>query len=233
LFSGAALDSNAADAAASGVTDVVASAHQKLLQDDGLQFDFSTVAPPAEPPSWLVNLFNFLGRLQPFFEFLFWCGVAIVAALVIFFIGREIWRYRRRESAVVQRPDRLPDWRPPLARARALLADADRLAADGKFAEAVHLLLFRSIDDIDERRPRALRPALTSRDIAVIDALPPSVRLAFGRIAATVERSFFGGRELDAGDFAECRRAYEAFALPDEWSQAAPAGVDLRGFRPA
>ena len=45
--------------------------------------------------------------------------------------------------------------------ARARLADADALAAAGRFAEAVHLLLYRSVDDISDRRPGLVRPAMT------------------------------------------------------------------------
>jgi hypothetical protein len=177
-----------------------------------------------------------LESLHPAFEAVFWCGVAIVAGLVLYFLGREVLRYRRREKPAMQRAgDNLPDWRPPVARARALLADADRLAAQGKFAEAVHHLLFRSIEDIDERRPRTLSPALTSRDIARIEALPAPARMAFGRITASVERSYFGGHALDAQDYAECRHSYEAFALPDAWGADTPAppSADLRGLRAA
>jgi hypothetical protein len=199
--------------------DAVAAAHQRLLQEPGLQFDFPAAPPPPEEPAWLLALFKFLSALQPLFEILFWGGIGILALVVLFFIAREIIRLKGRErEAADGSQDHLPDWRPPVARARALLADADRLAAQGRFTEAVHLLLFRSIDDIDERRPRSIKPALTSRNIAELDALPSFARPAFSRIAASVERSFFGGREIDAGDFAECRRAYEAFAIPNAWS---------------
>ncbi len=204
----------------SSQTDVVALAHQRLLQEPGLQFDFPAAPPPPQPPEWWLAFLRFLARLQPLFEILFWAGLGILALIVLFFIAREIIRLRNREREGAEgAKDGLPDWRPPLARARALLADADRLAAQGLFAEAVHLLLFRSIDDIDERRPRAIKPALTSRNIAELDALPASARPAFARIAASVERSFFGGRDIDAHDFAECRRAYEAFAIPNAWSR--------------
>ena len=67
-------------------------------------------------------------------------------------------------------------------------------------------------------RPRAVRPALTARDIARLDSLPAAARAPFSLIAEVVERSFFGGREVDAGAFAECRRAYESFALPEAWA---------------
>ncbi len=110
------------------------------------------------------------------------------------------------------------DWRPDEAKARALLEDADRLAAQGAYDEAAHLILYRSIDDIEGRRPRLVRPALTSRDIAALEAVPGAARAAFSRITQAVEASFFGGRSLDRDGFAECRRAYEAFAFPEAWA---------------
>ncbi|HYM17020.1 MAG TPA: DUF4129 domain-containing protein [Micropepsaceae bacterium] len=184
-----------------------------------MQFDFPAAPPPQQPPEWWLAFLKFLARLQPFFEILFWGGLGVLALIVLFFIAREIIRLRNKERDTGDgQKNILPDWRPPIARAQALLADADRLAAQGRFAEAVHLILFRSIDDIDERRPRSIKPALTSRNIAELEALPKSARPAFAQIATSVERSFFGGREIDEKDFAECRRAYEAFALPHAWS---------------
>ena len=94
----------------------------------------------------------------------------------------------------------------------------DRLAGEGRFAEAVHLLLFRSIEDIEAKRPHAVKPALTSRDILELKGLPAAARLALSRLVSTVEWSFFGGRPVGAGDFATCRRAYEEFAFPDAWT---------------
>jgi len=212
--------SSASAAGSAGTTDPIAAAHAKLLQDPTLQFDFNAIPPPQQLPEWLRAIFRFLASLRPLFEILFWVGVAVLAALILYFIGRELLRYYTRPAG--GRPtiaDNSPDWRPPVARAKALLADADQLAAQGLFAEAVHLLLFRSIDDIDTRRPRTLTPALTSRDILALNEIPIAPRQAFARIAAMVERSFFGGRSVDANDFAECRRAYEAFAFPDAWNE--------------
>ena len=83
--------------------------------------------------------------------------------------------------------------------ARALLSEADALAAEGRFAEAVHLLLYRSVEDIDGRRPGLVKPAMTSRDLAEARDLPGVARDAFSRIARAVEISLFGGRSIDAG----------------------------------
>ena len=78
----------------------------------------------------------------------------------------------------------------------------------------MHLLLFRSIEDIDGRWPGLVRPALTSRDIAGLGDLPEAARRTFASIAQVVERSLFAGQTLNAADFADCRQAYQAFALP-------------------
>jgi hypothetical protein len=212
--------SNASAAGPAGAADHVAAAHDKLLHTPGLQFDFDAVPPPPEMPEWLAALFKFIGTLQPLFEILFWAGVAILVGLILYFVGREALRYymSTRPNARTA-PERAPDWWPPAARARALLADVDRLAAQGLFAEAVHLLLFRSIEDIDVHRPRALKPALTSRDIVALKEIPAAARQAFARITAAVEWSFFAGRSVTVKDFAECRSAYEAFAFPDAWNE--------------
>jgi hypothetical protein len=110
------------------------------------------------------------------------------------------------------------DWRPTEAAARALLEDADKLAAAGRYAEAARLLLHRSIEDIEGRRPKLVRPAFTAREIAELDDLPAAARATFSFIAGIVERSLFGGRDVDAAGFAECRQAYESFAFPGAWA---------------
>ena len=194
----------------------VEAAHRAVRDDASLQWDFPPVPPePPEPapPGWLA-LFDFLG---PVLQLVFWGGLLVIAGLAIWFVLREgerQWRVRQprtaRAAPVVQPPSE--------TRARALLAEADRLAAAGRYAEAVHVLLFRGVDDIRDQRPDLFRRALTSREIAALAALPERARAEFGRIAAVVERSFFGGSAVDAGSFAECRRAYEAFAAPASWS---------------
>ena len=85
------------------------------------------------------------------------------------------------------------------AKAEALLEEADRLAAEGRFDEAAHTLLYRSIEDIEKRLPRSIRKAQTSREIAGLAALPAAVRSAFAPITRAVEQSWFGGQEAAGG----------------------------------
>lgn len=193
------------------------SAHQALAADKAFQFQMKGVEPPPPPPGWLQPLIDLLQAMGPLFKIVFWLGLAALVLAILWFIGREVIRIRLPE-----RTDKLniedDAWRPAPAAALALLSDADALAAEGRFAEAVHLLLLRSINDIDGRLPNTVRPALTARDIAGLSRLPAAASPAFDRIARVVESSLFGGRPVDRAAFADCRQAYEAFAFPQAWA---------------
>jgi hypothetical protein len=199
----------------------LAAAHQKLLATPGLQFKFDAYRPP-EPPDWLTAVLQFLGKAftaaAPVLQYVFWGGLAVAVVLIAWFIARDVIRIRLEKAA---RPANLTTgpqaWRPARDKAQALLSDADALAAEGRFAEAAHLILVRSIDDFAAHRPGVVRPALTSRDLGRLDAMPREARQAFAQIAEVVERSLFGGRAVDADRFAACRRAYHDFALAERW----------------
>lgn len=202
----------------------LAALHQRLLSDRSLQFEFRGLQTqtPTPLPTWLRDLLEGIGRLidlvMPVLRVLFWIGAAALLILLVYVIVREIAGVRfarRRRAARRQTP---VDWRPDPVRARALLENADRLAAQGRFDQAVRLILHRSIDEIETRRPRAVRPALTARDIAALEMVPPRARTAFARIAAIVEFSAFAGRPIGESAFAQCRAAYEAFAFPEAWA---------------
>ena len=193
----------------------LAAAHQALLKTRGIQFDFAAVPAPPPPPAWLEPLVKAIKVILPVLPYLFWGGVILGAALILYFIARELvpdrW-FRRTKTKLAP-----TDWRPEPEEARALLDDADGLAAAGRFEEAIHLLLFRSIDDLRARRPGAVKPALTSRDIAGLETLPAGPRAAFASLARAVELTFFGGRPAGADEFGAARADYEAFAFAEGW----------------
>ena len=204
----------AASDAGAAAEQKLAAAHQALLRTRGLQFDFTTYSPP-KPPGWLETVLKALAQAAPVLKYVFWAGLILAAALFAWFILREVLDVR------FARPGRTAfreaGFKPEPARARALLEEADSLAAEGRFDEAIHVLLHRSIDDIAGRRPGAVRPALTSRDIARLAAMPEAARHAFARIAEAVERSFFGGRAAGPDEFGQVRADYEAFAFSEGW----------------
>ena len=189
----------------------VDAAHAKLLSDSSIQFELKPADPPVFPPQD-TSLPEMAGPLA---EALFWVVLALAAAGLLYLIVKRFAGWRRTRPQ--RQPKAEPVWRIEEAPARQLLGDADALAADGRYSEAAHLLLHRSIAEIDRRRPASIRKALTSRDIAALPTLPRSPADAFCAIVAAVERSLFGGRALDAADWQDCRAAYERFAFAEAW----------------
>lgn len=214
-------------------------AHRALLADGDIQFTLQRAEQP-RPPEWLENFLRWLGRaLRPVGRFFRWIdsflpdapwakillwsviGLAAVTLVVVLWRGlrqgRWEWPFRRRTR--LETADAAPEeaWTPDEAPARAWLEEADALAERGLYAEAIHHLLLRSVEDIAKRRPRLVRPALTSRELAAASALPAAARDLFARIAAMVERSLFGGRAVDAGDWSAARGAYADLVLPRAW----------------
>lgn len=202
--------------------------HWQALRADG-DIQFAPLAQPKapEPPGWLEALFRFLGRLlKPVGDALAalgellgmtgpalaWILGALVAALIAWLLIRMILDSRltlRRKTD----DGEAAGWTPDHAHAQALLEDADALAAQGRFDEATHLLLRRSVQQIATARPGLLEPSSTAREIAVLPALPAPARSAFTIIADRVERSLFALRSLSAEDWHAARAAYADFAL--------------------
>lgn len=217
-----------------------ASAHQALRADKAVQFNLTPADPPPEPPQWLKDFmdwldevlkpvgdfFKWLGQFMPdsaVWRFLIWALIALVAVALVVMIHQRLrhgdWRlpWRRGEELAVLPPEE-EEWRPEAAPVRSWLEEADALAAKGRFAEAIHHLLLRSVEDIARRRPRLVRPALTSRELAASDGIPSAARELFASIARLVERSLFGGREVGKADWDSARTAYAAFALAKAWA---------------
>jgi hypothetical protein len=191
-----------------------------MLTHRDLQFDFPKYQPPT-PPQWLIEFGKFLAHYWPVFRVLGWIVAIGVVGLLLYALVRQLLRQDWFSPSEKVAQTETPQWHPAADAARNLLRDADALAALGKYGDAVHLLLLRSIEHIDTHRPELVRPAFTSREIGALEQLPPTARPTFMGIARVVERALFAGREIDAAEFAQCRRAYEQFAFPGTWRAAA------------
>ncbi len=203
---------NAKDAAADA-------AWVKVHGASDLQFAPLPEWHPEPPPAWLEALGRFLRDLfEPIarvlgvsWPVLQWCIYGLLALgvlLLVWRIAAPLWTERQRKQ-----PEAEAAWVPDQTAARALLEDADRLAAEGRFDEAAHLLLLRSFDHIADTRPEWLAPASTAREIAGLSALPAAARAGFARITALVEQGRYALRPLGAEGWQEARGAYTAFAL--------------------
>ena len=194
-----------------------AKAHARLVADKSTQFELPAFVPP-EIPAWIKPTGEFFKWLLPAFPYIFWGAVALVVGLVAWFIVNESrgmafrWPWQRTPGAEEE-----AEWAPDETAARALLTEAEALAAAGRYAEAARLLLRRSVEDIARRRPEFLKPSVTARDISVADAIPGGARKAFAAIARVVEVSAFGSASVSADAWTECRAAYGEFALAGSW----------------
>ncbi len=112
------------------------------------------------------------------------------------------WLDRRREQV----PEPSPAAVAPVQLDAAPLADADALAAKGRYTEAVHALLLRTFAAL--RRHTTLAESLTSREILAAAALKEAPRAALGELVVAVELSVFGGAEATGEDYARCAEAY-------------------------
>jgi len=194
----------------------------QAVRDAG-DIQYAPVAPPAPPetPEWLKRLGEWLealfgplgqwlGLSWPVFEkVLAVLGVAALVILAVVLVRR--WLATRRPRPA--KPE--PAWTPDRDEALALLEDADRLAAAGDYAGAVHLLLKRSVGQIAAARPDWIVPASTAREISALDRLPARARRAFALIAERVERSRFALKTLAGEDWQAARAAYADFALAE------------------
>ena len=198
-------------------------AWKEVRADTDIQFANIVPKPKAQPPEWWNNFLQWLtDALTPAAEMMVSAWpmlriillVLLVAAVltVLWVILSPYWSdWRARKSG------QKDEWRPDEGAARRLLEEADALAANGQFDEAAHLLLFRSIEDIEERRPDLLRPSNTSREIERLHSLPQTARAMFAVIAGQVERGIFAANPIGEEGWRASRDAYSAFALADSW----------------
>ncbi len=192
------------------------------LRDNGdIQFE-PIVFPPREPrePGWFERFFRWLVENLNIGEFfvgswpvLKWIliGLLIAAGLMLLYRLFDLRMLGNRKSDAVEGED--AQWAPSQQESLALLEDADRLAASGRYDEATHLLLKRSVGHIAAARPDWVEPSSTARELAALSELPQAAREAFRVIAERVERSLFALRSLDQSDWEAARSAYARFAI--------------------
>jgi hypothetical protein len=193
------------------VPDAVATAHAEMLTDTNLQFSMEPMTVP-EPPAWLEPLLQFLRLIAPLMIYVFWIGVIAIVILVLYLVASELFqRLPGRETRKATQAS-APQYQPNAERARAFLEEADRLAKEGRYNEAMRVLLHRSIEDIERFFSLTIGPSQTSREISRLDSLSSEGRNVFSEIARAVEMSLFGGETLTADDFIRARAKYAAFA---------------------
>src|SRR5262245_21260595 len=89
------------------------------------------------------------------------------------------------------------------------LASADQLGREGRFVEAMHVLLLQSLAEIRQRLGTQFADSLTSREILRGARLSPQGHTSLREIVAAVELTYFGGYPAAFADYTACRRSFE------------------------
>ena len=101
--------------------------------------------------------------------------------------------------------------RAPLAALARPLTEAERLAADGRYADAAHVLLLETMAALDAHAAGGLSHSLTSREVLQSELVLDRARDAMSGLVQTVERSLFGNRPVDRVEYDRCSAAFSAF----------------------
>jgi hypothetical protein len=94
----------------------------------------------------------------------------------------------------------------------AVLGAADELAAQGRFVEAMHVLLLQGLAEIRQRLDEQFADSLTSREILRSTKLSEGGRVPLRDIIDRVELTYFGQRPAARADYQACRASFAALA---------------------
>jgi hypothetical protein len=144
-------------------------------------------------------------------QLVMWGLLIVLGALFVVWIASELSKYGGNaelpagESQIRMRAavDSILD-RP--------LGDADELARRGEYAEAIHTLLLRTLQELVRSAAVRVAPAMTSREILARVPLLADARDALAGLITAVEITHFGEEPANANDYQRCREQFHVFA---------------------
>lgn len=139
-------------------------------------------------------------------ELLMWGGLVVGVVLAAAWLAQLFGGYGNARIPAGAAPP--PS---PVSLGTRILADAEALAAQGRFAEAIHVLLLRVFEALSSGGSN-LEPCATSREIVDGLELDRARQSALAGLVAEVEHSLFGGRAPDRSDYESCLRSFEVLA---------------------
>ena len=89
-----------------------------------------------------------------------------------------------------------------------MLDAADELAAQGRFVEAMHVLLLQALADIRKRLQEEFADSMTSREILRSRQVSDALRRPLRDVINRVEWTYFGGHPAARDDYLACRTSF-------------------------
>ena len=102
-----------------------------------------------------------------------------------------------------------------------VLGAADELAAQGRFVEAMHVLLLQALAEIRRRLDEEFADSMTSREILRSSQLSDALRRPLREVVARVEWTYFGEHPAARDDYLACRASFGALTQALRGSAAA------------
>lgn len=146
----------------------------------------------------------------PIINALMYMGAIISVVLVVFFFAREFFGYS--PDAEADEVDAPGEPEPDAEVVTAPLGDAELLAKQGRYGEAIHTLLLRTLEELKRRHHEPVPSSFTSREILARIALAEQARSALAGLITAVEVSHFGGQEPSSTDYQHCLGSFRTFA---------------------
>jgi len=177
-----------------------------LYQTDKPEPEEEIVRDPLHIPPWLIKT-------------ILWGVVVLVAGLVLFFLfnlaldllrGRSAFKRNRDRPQVVAAKIETPVAQRREAEQRTL-SEADQLAAEGRFSEAIHLLLLVAMEHLRRELGPRVAPAMTSREVLRLTPIPGEAVDPLSRMVSLSEINHFGGRHAGEPDYLSCRDDFLRF----------------------
>ena len=155
--------------------------------------------PPKERP---VNLTGDVAWVM------LWGAVILALGVMFLSVKDSIWSNSRSRRLT---PEEEEEIAPVATAARMEKAhvEAEELARQGSFAEAMHVLLLQSVSELRRRLGIPIAASLTSREILYRIGLTPEARAVFADIINRVEISYFGAHEPEQEEYLACRKSFE------------------------
>lgn len=152
------------------------------------------------------------GAMSSLMSILLWGMIIVVAVLAASWLASELAKY----GGDAELPPEADSQARLQAAADAIielpLGDADELARRGLYAEAIHTLLLRTLQELVRGAAVRVAPAMTSREILARVPLLADARTALAGLITAVEITHFGDEPANAADYERCRQQFHVFA---------------------
>ena len=140
-------------------------------------------------------------------QVILYAALAVGIALVLYTLRDRLPSFGTPRLAA-RRPDAVAQ-AAALERMVEAQIEADELAGQGRYAEAMHALLLRSLTEMRRRLQVSFADSLTSREILRVMDLPELGKLALADLIRRVELVYFGLHVAGREDYTACRASYE------------------------